>query len=175
MRHLLQELSAPRITAYHCGRDNDGAFSLDYVGSGEGTSSLGPGIYFSSTRAMAERYCKYAKDKKGSAFLYEVEIEASGLYNATTGQPVHLRDSLMALVDSLGVSDPYRGVNPLKHGQGSIGAVFKHLGPEKGREALIRAGITGCIFPVAGGDEIAVFDLSILSDLKSTKVSVRSA
>lgn len=57
-----RSLPSPRYSSlvYHCGSRGPGErFSLDDFGSGEGYATFGKGIYFSSRRSVAERYCKY--------------------------------------------------------------------------------------------------------------------
>ena len=171
--HALNEASSSLVVGYHCGRDiGRSGFSLEFVGSGEGFSALGPGIYFSTSKEIAERYCKYGRDKHDKAYLYRVEIDGSGLWNNTTGKPAHLREGLELLVASFGLQNPHRGVDTMRHGPGLVGAVFKHLGPKAGRAALIKAGVTGSIQLLEGQSEIAVYDLSILSHIHPTTISL---
>lgn len=148
------------ITAYHCGRRLVGdRFDPKYVGTGEGMTALGPGIYFADNRNIALMYCKYVDEP----YLYTVKLDATGLYDPVWGEPPHLRDAVVDLVDSFDLDDPYRGVRRTVHGPASTGAVFKHLGPEGGRAALKDVGVTG-IFERLPSDalEIAVYDPDII-------------
>tara|TARA_R110002020_G_scaffold475977_2_gene715277 strand:+ start:3500 stop:4648 length:1149 start_codon:yes stop_codon:yes gene_type:complete len=159
-RKLLKEEEEQYYIAYHCGRpDIEAEFDLDFLGSGEGTHILGPGIYFATNKDIAERYCKY---REGAA-MYKAEIPKKGIYNPTTGEPRDLRDSITSIVEDIEKKtgrDPYRGVLSLAHGKGSIGAIVKHYGPKKARELIIEAGIIGAIEEISAGKEIALFDLS---------------
>lgn len=148
------------LVAYHCGKPNREAdFDFKYLGSGEGNTILGPGLYFSTNKSIAELYCKY---KEGS-ILYVAEFPMSNIYNPTTGEPRNLRDSIISIVSDIEREtgrDPYRGVVSLKHGKGSIGAIVKHYGPEKARDVMVQAGIFGAVEQLHNSLEIALFDLS---------------
>ena len=155
--------SHTKTRAFHCGASNIKTFSLKFVGLGEGLSALGPGMYFNSSRVLAERYCKYVSNPT----MYEVSLDTSGFYDSTYGMPLHLRKGLSTLVDSLVESGKLemspggniRGVSPLTHGPGYIGAVFKALGAKEGRVALIKIGITGALEKLpSGAIEYAVYD-----------------
>ena len=144
--------------AYHCGKpDRDADFNFDSIGSGEGNLILGPGVYFATDKSIAERYCKY----RDGAVVYRAEIPMEGIYNPTNGLPANLRFSILPIVKRIEEEtgkDPYRGVQPLTHGKGAIGAIVKHYGIEEGREILVRAGVKGAIETLPSGiKEIALY------------------
>lgn len=162
---LLEEQyeSSDYYIAYHCGKpDIESDFSFDSLGSGEGTSILGPGIYFATNINIAKLYCKY----KEGAVMYEAEIPKKYIYDGTMGQPENLRESIISIIDDIEKEtgrDPYKGVLPLTHGQGSVGAIVKHYGIKKAREILTQAGIKGVVGRIGSGLEIALFDPSVAS------------
>jgi len=157
---FLMESKEDYLVAFHCGKPNlEQDFDFKHLGSGEGTMILGPGIYFSTDKNIAERYCKY---KEGAA-LYRAEIDMSGIYNPTTGQPQRLRDSILAIVGDIEKEtgrDPYRGVLSLTHGKGSIGAIVKHYGPQRARDIMVQAGISGAVEKIGDAFEVALYNLS---------------
>ena len=159
-KSYLNESNEDYLVAYHCGKPNrEAEFDFKHLGTGEGTMILGPGLYFSTNKSIAKRYCKY----KEGAVLYRAEIDMSGIYNPTTGQPQRLRSPMRSIIDDIEKEtgrDPYRGVLPLKHGKGSIGAIVKHYGPKKARDIMIQAGIFGAVEQLHSSLEIALFDLS---------------
>ncbi len=161
-------LDQSKIIAYHGGSELEGdSFSFEYSKTGEGYSALGPGIYFSDNEILARRYCKYSKDP----IIYTVSIDSSGLYDPISGEPKKFRQPMQELLEStIKTQDPYRGVNRLIHGPGSIGAIFKALGPEEGRQVLKNIGITGAIEELpSGAHEIAIYDLSTIQIISKTK------
>ena len=160
-RKYLKEGDEEYYVAYHCGKPNrETGFDFKYLGSGEGNIILGPGLYFSTNKSIAQGYCKY----KENSILYKAEFPMSGIYNPTTGQPEELRNSLISIINEIEKEtkrDPYQGVKPLTHGKGSIGAVTKYYGPERAREVLLEVGVFGAVEELPCGDlEIALFDLS---------------
>jgi hypothetical protein len=146
--------------AYHCGKpDIESEFNFNSLGTGEGAGILGPGIYFATDRSIAERYCKY----KEEAVMYKAKIPKENIYDPLKGEPKNLRESIISIVKDIEKEtgkDPYRGVLPLTHGRGSIGALVKHYGPQKAREILIEAGIIGAVERIGSGLEIALFSPS---------------
>jgi len=159
-RQYLTEEDEDYLVAYHCGKPNREAdFDFKYLGSGEDAAILGPGLYFSTNKSLAERYCKY----KENSILYRAEFPMSGIYNPTTGEPRNLRNSVVSIVKEIEKEtgrDPFRGVMPLTHGKGSIGAVTKYYGPERAREVLVQSGVFGAVEKLRDSLEIALFDLS---------------
>lgn len=157
----------PKVTAYHCGPKIQ-KFSLKYVGSGEGMSALGPGIYFATEKFVAANYCKYARN----SYMTEVLIATRGLYDAIWGIPLNLRESLHVATDALAHEMGKKRLPPglrLTHGPGVIGEVFRHFGAQKGREFLVDLGVTGAYENLKSdlGFEIAVYDPSIVRIVRS--------
>ena len=157
---FINEGNEDYLVAYHCGKPNrETDFDFKYFGSGESTMILGPGLYFSTNKSTAERYCKY----KENSILYRAEIDMSGIYNPTTGEPRKLREPVRSIINDIEKEtgrDPYRGVLPLTHGKSSIGAIVKHYGPERARDIMVQAGIFGAVEELHNSLEIALFDLS---------------
>lgn len=150
-----------KLTAYHVG--HSAQLSVEHAGKGEGNNILGSGVYFSTLKDFALAYAKYTT----TPVLTTATIDTSGLYDPIWGVPENLREKVVKLAAGLP-----RNYQTLKYGQGSIGDIFKAHGPKKGRELLAIVGVTGAYERLPSGYvEIAVYDLSILSDQTSEDVS----
>lgn len=146
-------------TAYHCGRKLDGgSFNFSKFGHGEGTSLLGPGLYFSTDRGIARGYSKYVSDP----YEYEVEIDTTDIYNPSKGPEGQEHLSKAARELSARFDGQLKWASVLKHGRGIAGELVATFGHEKAREILVEAGIKGTYEPLYGFAEICVFDPSII-------------
>lgn len=151
-------LQNPQI-AYHCGRKLDGgSFNFSKFGHGEGTSLLGPGLYFSTDRGIACGYSKYVSDP----YEYEVEIDTTDIYNPSKGPEGQEHLSKAARELSARFDGQLKWASVLKHGRGIAGELVATFGHEKAREILVEAGIKGTYEPLYGFAEICVFDPSII-------------
>lgn len=168
----IKEIPKRFITAYHCGPLMEDGFSLRHVGTGEGMSALGFGVYFATQEYIAKLYCKYVERRDQVPYLYTVRLDAAGLYNGIWGTPMHLRIALSDATEELarraGVRQLPRG-SRLTHGIGSTAALFAHLGRVEAWEVLDDLGVTGAWEVLGRGDpgdlEIAVWDMSIIEVL----------
>jgi len=170
-----RKLTGSKVIAWHCGRKlKGGRFSTDHIGTGEGDSALGPGIYFATERSVAEMYCRHHREP----VLYKVEFPTRDLYSNQTGEPKRLLERLKALVKDLlpryGVDKWGEGElrlprgSSLKHGPGMAGDIVRALGGKRAREEFLKIGLKGLWVSLpAGGFEISVFDPSIVTILDS--------
>ncbi len=158
-----EEPLPPTLEAFHVGHTN--SLSLDWVGRGEGNIILGPGVYFTTNLGFALEYQKY---NRKTAYLTTATIATEGLYDPTWGIPTELAEKVIELSRSCGI----RHADSFRYGSGSIGIIMKKHGFDKGRKLLAEIGIKGAyeVLP-SGAIEIAVFDLSILSNVKHEELA----
>jgi hypothetical protein len=160
------------MTAYHCGHKlTEDVFSTDYLGTGEGAGmhALGPGVYFATEQAIAERYAKYIK----YPFFYEVDIQMTNVYDPINGTPERLREPLkQAVIEAAKANGKtvtrwgVRGHSHLKHGAGYPGELNYILGSQGALAKLKEIGCDGQWTKLpAGGYEIAIFNPDVI-DIK---------
>lgn len=91
IRQLLQEsANVPEIDprtgtvleqpAFHGSPHKFNKFSLHQIGTGEGTQSVGYGLYFASQKEVAEVYKQLGQQQTGAGHLYTVEIPEDSEY-----------------------------------------------------------------------------------------------
>ena len=151
-----------KVIAYHVGSElRGGRFSLKYVGSGEGRvpgafRPLGDGIYFATEEFIARLYTKYVPEP----VLYTVQLDTRRLYNPTLGTPLNIRAELFKRRDAitggrdLRVSELHRVLDKITLGMikdRTISGQWDNL--------------------PAGGQELAVTDLSVVKIIKSERIS----
>jgi len=153
------------VVAYHCGSSKisrDG-FSLDTLGSGEGNAALGPGVYFATDKGVGSMYCRDGK------LFYQVKIDMADVYDPFLGFPEKFRgigDKMRAVIEKARGRKLLRG-SPLSDGPHDFGDIVRTIGADEARELFLRNGIRGLYTNLpAGGLEIAIFDLDVVSDIK---------
>lgn len=159
------------IIAYHCGKDiGNGSFSLNFIGSGEGyrRPPLGPGIYFATNENIARMYCKYANAAAQGSVFYEVSIPTSGLYNQSWGTPTNLMNAVEELFKhELETRNIRQRINMTDR----ILQLVDIMGAQAAAAALVKAGVNGAWTKLpAGGEEIAVFNPSIITIIRKEKI-----
>ena len=130
-------------------------------GTGEGWVGGGPlgmGAYFSTMRDTAKKFLKYGGD---SPQLSEVVIDTSNMVNIFSDSPKwkKFREGIEKNIEA-GLGRGYKSKHLSQHD------LFKAFPPDIAYKILDDAGITGFYekLPAPGGDEIVVFDASVISD-----------
>ena len=128
-------------------------------GTGEGWIGGGPlgmGSYFNTIRDTAKRFLKYGGD---SPQLSEVVIDTSNMVNTLSGSPKwkKFREGIEKNIEA-GLGRGYKSEHLSQHD------LFKAFPPDIAYKILDDAGITGFYTKIPAGDEIVVFDPSVISD-----------
>jgi hypothetical protein len=162
------EVSGGMITAYHCGKDiGEGSFSLSFLGTGEGWGRwrmpLGPGIYFHTDPTVAAHYCKYNNEP----FIYKVTIPTEGLLGPDA-RFTENQDIIGKLIEVLDIvtedaKEKFPWAFRWRTRRLELNDIGKLYGVDKIKEVLVASGVTGRWTTVAGGEEIAIYDTSIIN------------
>jgi len=158
------------LTAYHCGHDRN-AFSLDYIGEGEGMQILGPGIYFATNPHTAIRYCKYATEP----VLFEVILNTENLYGTALSFRLDMANNqrldrqFNKIASKLGYEsvDKMPTASTLRQGRYPMGQIVMEAGNRKAIDLFLEHGIDGAYEFLPHGDEdygleIAVWNLNAI-------------
>lgn len=158
------------LTAYHCGPDRS-AFSLSYIGTGEGLQALGPGIYFITNPHTATAYCKYSPNP----ILFEVTLNTENLYGIGLSYRFDMGNShrLHGKFDEIASKFGYSSVknmptgSSLRQGAFPMGQIVREVGNKKAIDLFLEHGIDGAyeLMPTYEGDyglEIAVWNMNII-------------
>jgi len=153
--------------AIHYGSYRGGDILSAMLHSGEGSSILGPGIYFSTDLALAKNvYSKYGDETK-------ISIETDDFYDVLNDPiPPKLKAALAegGLDTQEKITKAENHKSNFKHGRGVIGALVHTVGAEKARKLLVKHGIKGAKEKLpSGAYEIAVFDDNLLPERNKPK------
>lgn len=159
------------ITAYHVGRKHDGKFDVTYAGtSTEGSSVLGPGIYFTNNKNTALGYADYYDNP----WLYEVKIDIHDLYISKNKPSERMVNIMNTIAKEIGYTPETlpRDPNYLKNGRGFIGQVVNVVGKKKAQELFIKHGLTGSQENIDTGIyEYCIFDTSVITLISKEPLS----
>ena len=94
---------------YHGSPYNFNKFDFDRIGSGDGLSKFGYGLYFTDTKELAEYYAKelsIGEHRKTGYNLYTVKLyNLNEFYPWEEELPHHIADCVMRKLDKIGKSD----------------------------------------------------------------------
>jgi hypothetical protein len=152
------------VFAYHGGSRLVGSewSAGEFLGTGEGYRGvlpLGKGIYFSTYRDRASKFLKYGGE---SPFLSEVVLDTSNMVGigVESAKWNDFREAVNRNRDLFGAN--FRYVSTPRD-------VFEYLNYSDAMAIMREAGVTGSYekLPSPGGDEIAVYDPSVIKDISA--------
>lgn len=149
------------VAVYHAGSrsaDSPWASRGKHLRTGEGYKNppLGEGVYFSTSEVDAAKYLKYGGDRPS---ISKVVLDTRDFVEAHGDDPKLSRLRNLAIL---------RGADPDQVSANlAIRNLFSIFGNDVAHDLLSKAGIKGAYDKVANGDEISVFDPSVIYDVKN--------
>lgn len=165
---LAESELSEQLRAYHGGALFE-RFSLDFIGQGEGRAStmkpaLGPGIYFSDCKEIAELYVKYATSE---AAIHEVILSTNNLHNIDGPNPEFGR-ILSDVIEKIGLDKK----DPEFRYYGFYRGIFKLYGIKKAATLFVQNGIDGVYEKLPSGClEISIINPEVIKTISVTKVN----
>jgi len=137
------------VDVWHGGREFEGPFSTEYIGTGEGATMRGWGLYFAEKRGVSEWYRRNEEKKKRGdevpSQLYRVRLSANKDDYLSLDDPIDYQsEKVRAALQGLGISS-------VPTGERAYQDLAKELGSERAASLAFRdVGIAGSRYWDAG-------------------------